>query len=73
MGVHVKYPLFLSDVQETLIISTDFQEYSNIKLHDNTFSGGGGGGGGGSKGQDPQTDRQGEVKGGGFSAVSERA
>jgi hypothetical protein len=32
IGLHVKY---LSDFNETGILSTDFRKYSNIKFHDN--------------------------------------
>jgi len=35
IGVHVKYPLFLSDFNETWI----FEKYSNIKFHENPFRG----------------------------------
>jgi len=33
-GLHVKYPLFLSDFHETGIFSTDFEKHSNIKFHE---------------------------------------
>jgi len=38
---HVKYPLFLSDLNETLIFTIDFGEKknSNIKFHENLSSG----------------------------------
>jgi hypothetical protein len=39
-GLHVKYPLFLSDFNETRIFSkVFFEKYLNIKLHENPFSG----------------------------------
>ena len=37
MAVHVKWPLLLSDFNETL--STDFEKYSNIKFHKCSSSG----------------------------------
>jgi len=37
--LHVKYPLFLSDFNITLILSTDFENYTNIKLCENQSSG----------------------------------
>jgi hypothetical protein len=37
--LHVKYPLFLSDFNETSIFSKDFEKYSNIKFHENPCSG----------------------------------
>jgi hypothetical protein len=37
--VHVKYPLFLSDCNETWILSTDFEKSPNIKFHENPTSG----------------------------------
>ena len=40
IGLHVKYPLFLSDFNETCIFSTQiFEKSSNIKLHENPSSG----------------------------------
>jgi len=33
-GLHVKYPLFLSDFNETGIFSTDFEKHSKIKFHE---------------------------------------
>ena len=39
MRVHVKYPLFLSDFDETWIFSTNFEKYSNIKFHENPSGG----------------------------------
>ena len=39
-GLHVKYPLFLSDFNEKLEFSRQvFEKYSNIKFHENPFSG----------------------------------
>ena len=39
IGRHVKYPLFLSDFNETGIISTGFKKYTHItKLHENPSS-----------------------------------
>jgi hypothetical protein len=38
-GLHVKYPLLLSDFNETLISLTDFEKYSDIKFHENPSSG----------------------------------
>ena len=38
-GLHVKYPLFLSDFNETWIFLTDFEKYTNIKFHGNPSSG----------------------------------
>jgi len=32
IGLHVKYPLFLSDVNETLIFSTDFQKILKYQI-----------------------------------------
>ena len=37
--LHAKYPFFLSDFNETWIFSTDFENYSNIKFHENSFGG----------------------------------
>ena len=34
-----KITLFLSDFNETGILSTDFEKYSNIKFHENPSSG----------------------------------
>ena len=39
IGLHVKYPLVLFDFNETLIFSTDFPEYTNIKFRENPSSG----------------------------------
>jgi len=36
---HVKYPLFLSDINETRISRQIFEKYSNIKFHKNTSGG----------------------------------
>ena len=38
IGLHVKYLLFLSDFNVTLIFLTDFFKYSNIKFHKNPSS-----------------------------------
>jgi hypothetical protein len=38
-GLHVKYPFFLSDFNETGVFSTNFQKYSNIEFHENPSSG----------------------------------
>jgi hypothetical protein len=32
--LHVKCPVFLSDFNITLILATDFEKYTNIKLHE---------------------------------------
>ena len=37
--LHVKCPLLLSDFNETLIFSKDFEKYSNNKFHKNPSSG----------------------------------
>ena len=34
-GLHLKCPLFLSDINETWIFSTDFEKNSSIKFHEN--------------------------------------
>ena len=39
IGLHVKYPLFLSDFNRTWFFSKYFQKYSNINIHDNPSSG----------------------------------
>jgi hypothetical protein len=39
ISLHVKYPLCLSDFNETWLFSTDFQKHSNIKFHENPSSG----------------------------------
>ena len=39
IGLHVKYPLFLSDFNETLIFLTDFRKYSDIKFHETSPNG----------------------------------
>jgi len=39
IGLHVKYPLFLSDFNETLNFSTDSEKkYPNITVHENPSS-----------------------------------
>ena len=43
-GLHVRYLILLSDVNETLIFFLQLcEQHSNIKFHENTFDGGGGG------------------------------
>ena len=39
IGLHVQYPLFLSDFTETWIFLTDFWQIPNIKFHENPPSG----------------------------------
>jgi len=39
IGLHVKYPLFLSDLNETWIFLTYFQKMHNIKFHKNPSMG----------------------------------
>jgi hypothetical protein len=39
IDIHVKYPLFLSDCDETRIFSTDIQKYFNMKWHKNPSGG----------------------------------
>ena len=36
IGLDVKYPLFLSDFNDTRIFSADFRKYSNIKFHEHS-------------------------------------
>jgi hypothetical protein len=38
IGLHVKYPLFLPDFNETLIFEIDFRKI-HIKFHENSSSG----------------------------------
>jgi len=38
IGLHVKYPLFLLDFNETGLSGHIFEKYSNIKFHENLFS-----------------------------------
>jgi len=38
-GLHVKYPLFVSDFNETWLYWTCFEKYSNTKFHENSSSG----------------------------------
>ena len=37
-GLHVKYPLFLSDFKVTWIFSTNFENKSNTKFNQNPFN-----------------------------------
>lgn len=37
-GIRVKYPLFLSEVNQTWIFSTDLGKYSNTNFHENPSS-----------------------------------
>jgi len=37
-SIHVKYPLFLFGFNETLIFQHIFENYSNIKFHENPSS-----------------------------------
>jgi len=37
MYTSLHYPLFLSDYNETYILSTYFEKYSNIKFHENPY------------------------------------
>jgi len=39
IGLHIKYPLFLSDFKETLFSCQIFEKSSNIKFHENPSSG----------------------------------
>jgi len=39
VGLHVTYPLFLPDFNETWIFEIDFRKYLNIKFHENSSSG----------------------------------
>ena len=40
IGLHVKYPLFFSDLNETWTFFTDFRKkYWNVKFHENPSSG----------------------------------
>ena len=39
IGLHVKYPLFLSDFKETRIFTTFFEKFSYSKFHENPSSG----------------------------------
>jgi len=35
VGLHVKFPFILSDFNQKLISQQNFEEYLNIKFHDN--------------------------------------
>jgi len=37
IGLHVKYPLFLSDLKELEFSRQNFEKYSNIKFHKKSF------------------------------------
>jgi len=39
VGFHVKYPIFLSDFNETLFFLMNFRKYSYLKFHENLSSG----------------------------------
>ena len=39
ISIHVKYPFFLSDFNESWIFSVDFQKNSQVKFHENLSSG----------------------------------
>ena len=39
IGFHVKYPIFLSDFNETCIFCQIFEQYRNFKFHENPSSG----------------------------------
>jgi hypothetical protein len=39
IGLHIKCPSFLTDFNETYIISTDFRKIANINFHENLSSG----------------------------------
>jgi len=41
VGLHVKYPSFLSGFNQTGILTTNFRKISNIKFHENPSSGSG--------------------------------
>ena len=38
IGLHANHTLFLSDLNQTWIFSTDFEKYSNIKFRENPSS-----------------------------------
>jgi hypothetical protein len=39
ISLHAKYPVFLSELNETWIFSTDLEKTSNIKFNENLSSG----------------------------------
>jgi hypothetical protein len=39
IGLHVKYPLFLLEFNDTLIFLTDFEKYPDMKFQENPSSG----------------------------------
>jgi len=39
IGLHVKYPLFLLDFNDTSIFLTDFEKYPDMKFQENPSSG----------------------------------
>jgi len=39
IGLHIEYPLFLSDFNETNFLGRFFETYSNKKIHENPSSG----------------------------------
>jgi hypothetical protein len=41
LGIHIKYRLFLSDLLKLEYYQQNFEVYSNIKFHENPFSGNG--------------------------------
>jgi hypothetical protein len=39
IGLHVEYPLLVSDFNESLIFKANFRKYRHIKFHENPSSG----------------------------------